>query len=227
MYLNDGQVPVLTSGGSKATIPHRETEFLSVAKNVQKYWSASELKLGWTDADELLVKMNDLLTNTEQARSIKANRRPISREIKLLMAEINSNLSSVRTAVKMKLGEENYDVYLTQLGFVHSSRGYLFPFNAESIIISLTQLINGIARLELSPYLYDEAYWQAMLEKFKTKVETSRKMAADLSALVSQKLILKSDIRKTLNSVVLLLRANYPDSYKHVLRSWEVQKERF
>jgi len=227
MYLNDSQVSVLTSGGSKATIPHSETEFLSVAKNVQKYWSASELKLGWTDADELLVKINDLHTNTEQARSIKANRRPVSREIKLLSAEINANLSSVRTAVKMKLGEENYDVYLPQLGFLHSSKGYLFPRNAESIMVSLTQLINGITQLGLSPYLYDESYWQAMLEKFKTKVETSRKMAAEISALVSQKLVLKREIRKILNSVVLLLRANYPDSYKHVLRSWEVQKERF
>jgi len=227
MYLNDGQVSVLTSGGSKATIPHSETDFLSVAKNVQKYWSVSELKLGWTNADELLVKINDLATNTEKVRSIKANRRPVSREIKLLTAEIKSNLSSVRTAVKMKLGEENYDVYLPQLGFVHSSKGYYFPRNAESIIISLNQLIKGIAQLELSPYLYDEAYWQAMLEKFKTNVESSRKMAADISALVSQKLDLKNEIRKTLNSVVLLLKANYPDSYKHVLRSWEVQKERF
>jgi len=227
MRIENGQVSVLTSGGSKATIPHREVDFISVAKNVQKYWSVSDLKLGWTNADELLVKINDLDALSSQAIDIKAGRRPVSREIEVLRNETKSHLSAVRTAVKMKLGEENYDVYLPQLGFIHSSRGYAFPKNAESIMVSLNSLIKGLSDLELSPYLYDEAYWQAMLEKFKTNIESSRKMAAEISALVSQKLELKSEIRKILNSVVLLLRANYPDSYKHVLRSWEVQKERF
>jgi hypothetical protein len=37
----------------------------------------------------------------------------------------------------------------------------------------------------------------------------------------------QAELRKVLNSLVLLIHCNYPDTYKSVLREWGFQKEKY
>jgi hypothetical protein len=48
-----------------------------------------------------------------------------------------------------------------------------------------------------------------------------------VASKVGDKNILKKDLKKGLNAVVLAIKANYPDNYKEELRNWSFQKEKY
>ena len=50
---------------------------------------------------------------------------------------------------------------------------------------------------------------------------------SSVSNIVGDKRQLKAELRKVLNSLVLLIHCNYPDTYKSVLREWGFQKEKY
>ena len=44
---------------------------------------------------------------------------------------------------------------------------------------------------------------------------------------MGNKNILKADLKKSLNAIVSVIKANYPDNYKQELRNWGFQKEKY
>jgi hypothetical protein len=48
-----------------------------------------------------------------------------------------------------------------------------------------------------------------------------------VASKVGDKNILKKELKKALNAIVNIIKANYPDNYKEELRNWGFQKEKY
>jgi len=72
---------------------------------------------------------------------------------------------------------------------------------------------------------YGLDYWTALADEYETLITSSKESAGNISIKASDKNILKTELRKTLNALILLIKANFPDNYAAVLRQWGFLKE--
>ena len=66
-----------------------------------------------------------------------------------------------------------------------------------------------------------------LYKEFNAQVAQSSVLDGQISVSVGDKNVLKNTLRKGLNSVIGIIKANYPDTYKQELRDWGFQKEKY
>ena len=88
-------------------------------------------------------------------------------------------------------------------------------------------MISGIAAHGFATAKYGTAYWQPILDEYSTLMEQASKVDGTVSNKVSAKNELRKTIFKTHNALINVLKGNYPDTYKSVIREWGFQKEKY
>ena len=72
---------------------------------------------------------------------------------------------------------------------------------------------------------FGKAYWTPIEVEYKKLVAQRRKTEGTASGEVGKKNVQEKPLRKVLKALVNLIKANYPDTYKSVLREFGFQKE--
>jgi hypothetical protein len=88
-------------------------------------------------------------------------------------------------------------------------------------------MISGLINQGFAEKQYGVAYWTDIQERFNNLLDTSVDSTGTVSENAGNKTVLRSKIKRVLNSLIHLIKANYPDTYKSVMRSWGFQKERY
>ena len=73
---------------------------------------------------------------------------------------------------------------------------------------------------------YGNTFWRDMQTNYSAALDAAGATAGNVSTKVAGKNRLKKDIKNVLNSLLLVLKGNYPDTYPGVYREWGWQKER-
>jgi hypothetical protein len=74
---------------------------------------------------------------------------------------------------------------------------------------------------------YGLAFWTEISTRYNDFLALSTATDGTVSSGVSNKNQLKKDLKKALNSLVLVIKGNFPDTYQAELRSWGFQKEKY
>jgi len=88
-------------------------------------------------------------------------------------------------------------------------------------------MVAGINSEGFAGNTYGDTYWQNVRTNYGSLLTQAETSDSTVSGKVGTKNTLKKGIKKVLNSLVLSIKANYPDTWKQELRVWGFQKEKY
>ena len=211
-----------------ATVPQKDVDFGKVITSVSTKWSANPwLVLLWTNATDFSTKAINY-QNTLDARKQTGSGRPqITQALKTLDKDINDKIAYVKGYIIDKYKKEAAKSYYASFGFQQIGKAYKLPTDQNGRSAALLLMISAIDSNGFGTKEFGTTYWTTAKTQYDDLLVQASTKDSQVSIKVGDKNILKADLKKVLNSIILTIKANYPDTYKSELRSWGMHKEKY
>ena len=220
----------LTTGQAKKkpNIPVKEADFITVAKDIKVAWDKySGLQLNWTNPLEFGMSISIFEESFRGRSEVKGVRSEVSNDLRKINTEINQSVEVVKGYIIERYNKKEASVYYPQFGIVKAGNRYALPNDNDRRRLALEQMLSGINSNEMNDKTYGKAYWEGIKSSFGEIFAKSRTTDSESKDYVSNKAAQRIMISKTLNALICLIKANYPDTYKDELRKWGFQKEKY
>ena len=219
---------ITSSKKNVKNLPISDVDFLVVAKTVETAWLANpNFQLIWINVSDYSLLLTSYET-TYNARKQSGGLRPqYTRQLKELDKEMDKSLSFIKNYLADKFGKDNAISYYAEFGIEKSKKGYTLPQDRNSRNTALSMLLTGIDTHNFTTMTYGKSYWQPIVTQYSQLLLQSQQTDSSISQNVGNKNYVKEQIREVLDALVLLIKANYPNTYKNELRNWGFQKEKY
>lgn len=215
--------PVLTTA-----IPQADTDFMDVSKNVSKAWlAAPEITLKWKKAPDFAKEVQDYEFSLGNRKSTGSLRPGQALNLKQLDKRIDDGVKMVKIYIEKKYKPENAPAQYARFGITKENKSFILNRDRNNRRDALKLMIAAIEAEGFGNEEYGTAFWKDMQANYSDVLNTSNNTSGDVSTKAATKNEQKKAIRKVLSSLLLLLKANYPDTYKSVYREWGWQKESY
>ena len=212
----------------KQNVPASDINFGAVATSVSTKWTENKwLTIKWLTAEKFATDAASYNEVLNARLNSGASRPQISKNLINLEKQMDDALSYVKGYITEKYKKENAVSYYPAFGIEHRSNRYIFPTDRNARLNSLTLMIEAIKAHEFSEREYGLDFWDNLHREFNAHVAQSAIIDGQISVSVGDKNVLKNNLRKGLNAVIGIIKANYPDTYKQELRDWGFQKEKY
>ena len=212
----------------KSNLPNKDSDTIQVCTDVIAVWQKrSDIKLNWITLAAFKTAVVTFEGATQFCFSAQGARSVFSEEMKKLNAEISKSISFPKNYLAEVYGKASAPAYYKELGILKIGKTYVFPADMDKRLISLRQMVVGIAKHGLSDKPYGSAFWEGKLASYEKILADARASQSQSSTAIAQKKESKIVIRKVLNGLILTIRANNPQNYKDELRTWGFLKERY
>lgn len=226
--------PDATDGGAAAAparsskkpyTPNADSDFDTVIKKVSDSWAANPLiKLLWLTQPDFVLMITNYST-AFAARKVAGGDRPSET---FNLDDLDIKIDAATSEVKAYLRKEFKSAAVAQYaryGIVKESNTYRMPKDRDDRKLNLPLMIAAIATDGFGTEEYGTTFWTTMKTNYETALTAAGTTDGTVSINVGTKNTEKKKIKKVLTSLIFVLRGNYPDTYKEVLRQWGWQKE--
>jgi hypothetical protein len=212
----------------KSNVPASDVDFGNVANTVSLKWDTSPwLTLLYTNSEKFAQDVASFRQILSSRQQVGANRPQITKALEILDKKIDDALAYVKGYIIDKYKKEAAPSYYPQFGIVHKTNKYVFPSDQNSRSAALDLMISGINENGFNDKEFGAAFWLDIKEKYNILLIKATSTDGTVSEKVGDKNALKSKIKKVLNSLILNIKSNYPETYKTELRNWGFQKEKY
>lgn len=221
--IEEGTKPV-----HKRNIPSTEINLSVVLAVVVKRWTENPwLILKWLTLETFSAEASsfELLLN-DQMIAI-ATRRQLVQKLKSLEGEMDDALIYIKNYVTDKFDKESAKSYFASFGIEHKKSRYSLPIDRDKRVASLTQMLGALVEHNFQDKEFGTAFWTPIKENYEALLHEIVVLAGQISVQSGNKRVLKQHLVKGLNSIILNIKSNYPDTYKYELRNWGFQKEKY
>lgn len=209
-------------------VPVADIDFGNVVGKVRDKWEKSTwLTLQWMTFPEFQTKANEYQTTLTERLQTGKNRPQITQSLKNVNKEIDDKVANIKGYIADKYGKENAVSYYSAFGIEFYKKAYLIPSDQNNRSEALGLMVSAIDANGFNDKTYGKDYWTALKVQFDDLLQSASDTDGTVSSKVGDKNKLKKGLKKALNSIVLSIKANYPDSYKQELRTWGFQKEKY
>ena len=170
---------------------------------------------------------SDFSTGVKTSIQERSHRQPLSREIKNLIDEMDQNLHYVKDAISLKFGRANRTAHYADFGIIHYKKKWILADDHNERVNGLESMIASFTLHGIGNFDHGTLYWQDLYTRFKAAVELAIDTDSVRALTVGNKNEIQEDLRLALNSLIHLLKAEYPKTYKTHLRNWGFQKEKY
>jgi len=210
------------------SLPAADLDLSTLATSAALKWKANPgLTLIWTTSDKLTEDAIDFEKVLSDRISTGAGRPVLTDTLKSLDTDIDKHASYIKTYLADKYGKEHGPAYYPQFGIVKAEHNYIYPSDQDARLKALQLTVEALDANGFNDKTYGKEFWSNLLNNY----ETAKKAAATTDGTVSDKVKTKNELRDkielTLNALIHLIRANYPETYQQVLRDWGFQKEKY
>jgi hypothetical protein len=218
--------------GTKKTsinnIPDADIDLRDVAVKVQSKWEGTPaLTLLWTAPDAFKLINEDYSAALQVRQETGGTRPQFTGKLKTLDKEINKSLDNVKRYLAEKYTKAVAPDYYAAFGIIKVGRHYILPKDRNLRSQALSLLIGSLPVHGFGAFAFGTAYWTGVKTNYDTWLAAAGEIDGTVSQKVGTKNELKKQIRKILNALINLLKANYPDTYKAEMREWGFQKEKY
>ena len=222
---DDGKKPKPTK---KATIPVADIDFGNVGTAVAKKWQASPwLTIQWLTVEEFTAKTNTY-TTTLGVRIKEGGTRPqMTKALMEIDKQINEGVKNIKNYLTEKYKATNAGSYYAAFGIIKSGTTFIVPVDQNRRSSALKLIVGAISEHGFQDKIYGLDFWTNIQEQYDNLLESTSDVDGSISNKVGDKNLLKKEIKKGLNSIINILRGNYPDTFKAELRNWGFQKEKY
>ena len=222
--------PVEGNGKSNSTnnVPVADIDFGTVATLVATKWNVTpSIGLLWTSASEFMTQASAYNTELSIRMMVGGGRPQITKALKVLDGTMDDALAYVKGYIVDKYKKDLAPSYYPAFGIEHKKDKYIFPTDRNKRLASLDLMLKGLADNGFNDKEYGKDFWTVIKTKYENLVGQASSTDGTISTKVSAKNTFKASLKKTMNSLILVLKGNYPDTYKAELRSWGFQKEKY
>jgi hypothetical protein len=220
-----------TVGNSKPTtkrnVPAADADFGTVVTNVATKWTTTPLiTLLWTTPAAFSTKATDFNIELGKRNDIGSSRPQITARLKQLDASIDGALPYVKSYL-LELYKDAATSYYPSFGIVYQINKYVIPKDRNKRSNAINLMINAIHINGLDAKEFGTTFWTDIKTEYNSLLGNATTTDGKVSTKVSTKNELKKELQKALNSLIYVIKGNYPDTYKAELRSWGFQKEKY
>lgn len=210
------------------TVPTADIDLGAVVSSVAAKWQANPwLTLLWLKVAEFVADATSYNAILEQRLNKGAARPQTGNALQNLEKQMDQVMTYVKGYILNKYKKGNEKSYYASFGFVHQVDHYEFPTDRNRRVASLKLMVDAIKLHGFEDQEYGLDYWTTILTDYEALVNQSNSVDGEISVKVGDKNVLKKDLKKALSALVGVIKSNYPDTYKQVLRDWGFQKEKY
>jgi hypothetical protein len=212
----------------KGTLPRKEKDLYGVSTFVSEKWeSTPALTLIWTDSKAFKDCIAEFGMSLSGKDGGGGERAPVTQNLKNLDKGIDTDLKHLKGYLSEKYGAKEALAYYAKFGIVKSDNKYVLPKDRNKRMAALDLLCNAVVAEGFADKKYGKAHWDAIRTQYQELHKGASVLDGKISTEVATKQMCILQIRKTLNSIIKLLQANYPDNPAAKLREWGFQKEKY
>ena len=218
---------VQTGKASKSNLPRKEADLVSVAQRVHAKMAETGICPLWTSAETFEAKISEIDAGVQKMSELKSRLKQVSNELRILNAEIDIGLLDLKDGLTGKFGRDRAKAYATEFGMESRGGRTTLPINREKRIRSLEAIVAAIDKYGISLLKSSKEFWAEHLARLQSLSDESKSLKSAMAAEVRQKQLNIKYLRRVLRTTLLVLKGNYPDDYKRVIRNWGILKENF
>ncbi|WP_432671358.1 hypothetical protein [Flavobacterium sp. SM2513] len=212
----------------KRYIPAAEVNLAAVLAVVARKWSENPwLVLRWLTLATFTAEVSSFTLLLNQQQKAIATRPQLVRMLKNLEHQMDDSLSYVKGYISDKFQKERAKSYYASFGIEHHKNRYSLPIDREKRLMSLKLLLKALVKNDFETKEYGTAFWTPIKENYETLSAQLSHLNGQISLQSGEKRLLKVNLKKGLNALILNIKSNYPDTYKQELRNWGFQKEKY
>ena len=210
------------------TIPNSQIVLSGVANSASDEWKVNtDFTLRYMSCNAFADMAAQFHAGINNALAIKAALKPLEQGIKDLNKKIMEGLPNIKNYLTEKYGKDGALAYYQEFGIVKEGTAYILPAMQEKRDDSLVMMLKGINAEGFNAVKYGKEYWQPISNRYSVLLKQSNDFTRNLSKEVSDKKVRAKSIKRVLNSLIYLIKANYPDTYKAEMRKWGFLKEKY
>jgi hypothetical protein len=208
-------------------IPEADVDFMDLAKNVATNWLANPaITLVWKVAADFQKEVNAYETELTSRKSAGSVLPGQALTLKQMDRQIDVAVSDVKIYIQRKFKKANAEAQYARYGITRQNKSFIISRDRNNRRDALKLMITAIDADGFAGEEYGTAFWTGMQTNYSAAIDAAGTTAGNVSTQVAGKNKLKGNIKTVLNSLLLVLKGNYPETYPGVYRDWGWQKER-
>ncbi len=210
-------------------VPNKSVDLLNVSQHVSAKWKDSPfIMLVWktaADFDKDVLRFASVLNDRTQSGG---NRQYMTHDLENLDHKIDDAMPFMKSKINFKFGPHDAKSRYASFGMIHRSNGgYEFPTDRQGRKSSLQLMVAACTTNGFTEEPYGVDFWKQLQSDYDKAIAEAATTSGDVSGYVGDLNTLRTSLRRVLHSILLLLEANYPDTFDQVRREWGFQKENY
>ncbi len=211
----------------KSTVPKSDIDLSVVATKVVAKWAENDwLKIQWITQAEFEAAVTHYTAELSQRMQSGSSRPAITASLRKLETQLDKGVKYVKHYLFEKYDDDAKDHYHA-FGLVKIGKAIMLPRDQNQKVEALALTLKAIIAEDFNDKPYGKTFWLEKSAAYNALLSEASAIDGDVASLVGNKNQHRNSLTRVLNSVILALRANYPDNYAAEIRSWGFQKEKY
>ncbi len=211
-----------------ANLPNKDAALLAVSESVNTKWATSSfVALVWKTQADFANDVSAFETQLANRNTESGKRSQHTQDLENLDTSIEDALPYVKSYIAEKFGPPDARAYYAEFGIVHRHRTYELPEDRQRRKDALRMMVDAVTANGFDTKQYGTAWWTDIKTRYDAALAAAATGTGNISGSVSGLVTLRTTLRRVLHSILLLLEANYPDTFEQVRREWGFQKETY
>ena len=209
-------------------IPDKDAVLLSVSQTVVAQWAVSPfITLLWQTQPDFAKTVGNFEKDLQSRNTAGGKRSGQTLAVEAADKKIEDALPYMKNMIGGKWGPQNATAYYPQFGIVHRANHWEIPYDREKRKDALRMMAEAVEANGFGDSAYGTTFWQETTADYNKAIADAQSGAGDVSGGVSELVQLRTTLRRVLHAILLLLEANYPDTFEQERRVWGFQKEKY
>ena len=209
-------------------IPRKDADVVPLGQHVGESWTANPaITLLWTTVEKYKADVLAYGATLNERLSTGGERKEKTGKLSELDAMVDEGVTWIKSALVFKYGKKNAPSYYPQFGIVKKGTTFIMPRDRSQRTAALSLTLAAVTTQGMATEKYGTAYWQQIINSYNTLQSEAAEVDGAVAGKVSTKNELRARILKTNNALIQVLKGNYPDTWKSVIREWGFQKEKY
>ena len=224
----DASAPTPAKPNKKERLPTSQLAMATLGTAAAKAWLVSELPtLLFVSKAAFTTQAAAYAASLGTADVAGDGLSPQSKRLKTLDKLITKNLGFVKGYLAEDHDVDGGEAYYAEFGIVREGKNFRLPAAHTARAGALGKLVAALTAHKYDKKKFGVAFWQPIATEYAQLAKDSSEMRGTASKAVGQKNTLEAPLRVALGSLVLSIKANYPDedAQRGVLRAFGFQKE--
>ena len=211
----------------KSKLPTKDNDFGNLCTKVSDKWKTLPtlilLYITQAQFEGKGVNFNSTLAARQKAGGDQS---PQAISLRNSDTSIDKAISGVKGYLKEKY-EGDAPNYYPLFGIEKKGIAYKLPLDREKRKDLLDIIVAAIASEGFGTKKYGTAFWTQMKTDYTAQYKKASTTDGAVSSGVGNKNQLKEELTEVLESIINLIKANYPKTWEAELRNWGYQKENY